>query len=120
MMATDRTALICDLAETYGVLNYKELPVETLAALSVGLREDSRIRMKLSGERVRTETLLLAAMVDRMTFIAWTKTEDAQKGANRPRSIVDIINGKETEGNVLAFDTSEEFEEAKAEIVGKR
>ena len=106
MMATDRTALICDLAETYGVLNYKELPVETLAALS--------------GERVRTETLLLAAMVDRMTFIAWTKTEDAQKGANRPRSIVDIINGKETEGNVLAFDTSEEFEEAKAEIVGKR
>ena len=55
-----------------------------------------------------------------MTFIAWTKTEDAQKGANRPRSIVDIINGKETEGNVLAFDTSEEFEEAKAEIVGKR
>ena len=86
MMATDRTALICDLAETYGVLNYRELPVETLAALSAGLRENSRIKMKLAGIKVESDIMLLAAAVDRLTWIAWTKTKDAEKGLNRPKS----------------------------------
>ena len=119
MMATDRTALICDLAETYGVLDYRELPVETLAALSAGLRENSRIRMKISGERTRADILLLAAAVDRLSFIAWSRTKDAEKGANRPRSIVDILSGKKDSGDIMAFDTAEEFEEAREEIIGE-
>ena len=119
MMAVDKTALICDLAETYGVLNYKELPVETLAALSVGLRENSRIKMKMSGVKVQNEVLLLAAAVDRLTFLAWSKTKDAEKGKNRPKSIVDIINGSARESNIMAFDTAEEFEAAREEIIGR-
>ena len=79
MIATDRTAWICDLAETYGVLNYKELPVDTLAALSVGLRDTSRIKMKLAGEKIASDIMLLAAAVDRLTFIAWTKTKAAER-----------------------------------------
>lgn len=118
MMATNKTALICDLAETYGVLNYKELPVETLAALSVGLRENSRIRMIMADNKVEQDVLLLAAAVDRLTFLAWSKTKDAEKGLNRPRSIVDIITGKsQKENDIMAFNTAEEFEAARAEII---
>lgn len=120
MMAVDKTALVCDLAETYGVLNYRELPVETLAALSVGLRENSRIRMKLAGMKVENEIMLLAAAVDKLNFIAWTKTKNAEKGANRPKSVLDIICGVGEGGsNIMAFDTAEEFEAARAEIIGR-
>lgn len=119
MMAVDKTALICDLAETYGVLNYKELPVETLAALSAGLRENSRIKMKMAGVKIQSEILLLAAAVDRLTFLAWSKTKDAEKGQNRPKSIVDILNGSARGNNIMAFDTAEEFEAAREEIVGR-
>lgn len=119
MMARDKTALICDLAETYGILNYRELPVETLAALSIGLRENSRIKMKMAGVKIQSEIMLLAAAVDRLTFLAWSRTEDAEKGRNRPKSIVDIISGTVKESNIMTFDTAEEFEAARAEIIGK-
>jgi hypothetical protein len=120
MMAEDKTAWICDLAETYGVLNYRELPVETLAALSVGLRENSRIKQKLSGAIVETNTLLMAAAVDRLTFIAWCKTKDAEKGRNKPRSIVEVITGKKVESDIMSFDTAEEFEAARMAIIGRK
>ena len=118
MISIDRTALICDLAETYGVLDYRALPVETLAALSVGLRENSRIKMKLSGAKVQPDFLLLAAAVDRLSLLVWSKTKDAEKGRNKPKSLVDVLNGKVKESNVMAFDTAEEWEEAKARIIG--
>lgn len=120
MMAIDKTALICDLAETYGVLNYKELSVETLAALSAGLRENSRIKMKLAGVKMESDIMLLAAAVDRLTWIAWTKTKDAEKGLNRPKSILDAIQGgRMSENNIMAFDTAEEFEAEKRKIIGE-
>ena len=41
MMALDREALLCDLAETYGIYDVRALPVSTLAVLASGLRENS-------------------------------------------------------------------------------
>ena len=119
MLAVDRTALICDLAETYGILDYKVLPVETLAALSVGLRENSRIKMKLSGAKVKPDFLLLAAAVDRLSLLVWSKTKDAEKGRKRPKSLVEVLNGKKKESDVMAFNTAEEWEHAKAKIIGE-
>ena len=119
MLAVDKTALICDLAETYGILDYKVLPVETLAALSVGLRENSRIKMKLSGAKVQPDFLLLAAAVDRLSLLVWSKTKDAEKGRKRPKSLVEVLNGKKKESDVMAFNTAEEWERAKAKIIGE-
>ena len=119
MLAVDRTALICDLAETYGILDYKVLPVETLAALSVGLRENSRIKMKLSGAKVKPDFLLLAAAVDRLSLLVWSKTKDAEKGRKRPKSLVEVLKGKKKESDVMAFNTAEEWERAKAKIIGE-
>ena len=110
MISTDKNALICDLAETYGIFNYRALPVETLAVLSVGLRENSRIKMKLSGVNVTPDFLLLAKAVDLLGLLFWSKTEDAQNGTNRPKSIVEMLTRVEKESDVLSFETAEDFE----------
>ena len=110
MISTDKNALICDLAETYGIYNYRALPVDTLAVLSVGLRENSRIKMKLSGVNVTPDFLLLAKAVDLLGLLFWSKTEDAQKGANKPKSIVEMLTRIEKENDVLSFENAEDFE----------
>lgn len=51
MLAADKEALICDLAETYNIYDYRSIPVNLLSTLSVGLRDNARIKMKLRGER---------------------------------------------------------------------
>lgn len=56
MYAADRDALLCDLAETYGVYDFRALPVATVAVLACGLRADSRIAARLSAERREAET----------------------------------------------------------------
>lgn len=118
MISTSETDLICDLAETYGVLNYKALPVHTLAALSVGLRDDSRIKMRLNGINASTEIQLMAAAVDRLSLLVWAKTKDGIKGRNRPKSIVESINnaGKDN-SDVMKFNTIEDFEAARKSII---
>ena len=109
MITTDKNALICDLAETYGIYDYKALPVETLAVLCVGLRDNSRIKMKLSGAKVNPDLLLLAEAVDRLGLLVWSKTKDAQSGRNRPKSIVSMLTREEQENDVESFETAEEF-----------
>ncbi len=48
MVMTDEDALICDLAETYGIYNYEELPPIRAAVLACGLRANARIMAALS------------------------------------------------------------------------
>lgn len=111
--------MICDLAETYGVLDYRALPVPLLATLSVGLRENSRCRMALSKTRVTTDTFLLAAVVDKLSLLVWSKSEDARHGRNRPQSIVRAIAGENPQehGDILSFDSGEDFEAARARLL---
>lgn len=120
MIREGETELICDLAETYGVRDYKELPLKTVAALSAGLREDSRIRMRMSGQKARTEILLMAAIADRLSTLVWLQTKDGQKGRNRPESILQKLTAEpKTEDDFETFRTAEEFEKRKAEILSK-
>ena len=64
MIVTDEDALICDLAETYNIYDYRRLPVLTVAVFSLGLRQNSRIKMIMSGNRITLEESLLACAVD--------------------------------------------------------
>ena len=119
MLHEDETAVICDLAETYHVLDYRVLPLKIVAALASGLREDSRIRMKLSGMRVSTDTMLAAATVDRLSMLIWAKTKDGEIGRNRPESILDKLTAEDTRSDeeYKAFDSPEEFMQARKEIL---
>ena len=114
MIRTDETALICDMAEEYGVYDWRALELQTAAALAAGLRDDSRIKMKIAGMPIDMKTMLAAVIADRLSFIAWTKTKDAEAGRNRPESILlKIMNaGKEEEKKYEVFRSPEEFEKA--------
>lgn len=113
MLVTDQEALICDLAETYGIFDYRAVPAKLLATLASGLREDSRIKMRLSGGKVPRRELLLAAAVDRLSLLVWAMSEDAQHGRNRPASLVETFMGEDkTSGDVMAFDSAGDFEAA--------
>lgn len=119
MISLDRDALICDLAETYGIYDLRALPVSTLATLAVGLREDSRIKMCISGVKVSRMEMLLAAAVDRLSLLVWAKTENGRNNVNRPKSILDIILGEEAQkSDVRSFASAEDFEDEWARITG--
>ena len=111
MMAKDPEALLCDLAETYHIYNYKELPCKMVALFSCGLRADSRIKMRMAGEKATRKEILLASIADRLGTLVWFQTKDGAKGINRPESIIETLLGGKREDNseVMAFDTGEDF-----------
>lgn len=113
MIQADESALICDFAEVYHIMDYRALPLKTAAALACGLRENSRIRMKLSGQKVETNTILLAGILDRLTTLAWMQTKDGRKGRNQPVSVLARLTGKETQKDETEeYQTGEEFDQA--------
>lgn len=119
MIKFDEEALICDLAETYNIYDYRQLPLTKVAVFSCGLRENSRIKMKMSGQQVSLDTLLLANVSDKLGLLVWSKTKDAQKGANQPKSMVEMLTNiktKETRKE-LVFDSGEDFERARKAIL---
>ena len=118
MIKIDKNALICDLAETYQIYDYRQLPPSTVAIFSIGLRDDSRIKMKLGGSKVSPNILLLSGIVDRLNLLLWTKTEDARKGRNKPKSILDHLYKEESD--VSAFASGKEFEEERQRIIEGR
>lgn len=117
MRALDEDALICDFAETYHILDFKALPVRLQATLACGLRENSRIKMRMTGAKLSLENTLAAASLDALEFIAWTKTEDAEKGLNRPESVLGKLTGEEEEKAIKSFSSADEFEKKRREIL---
>ena len=118
MLAYDREALICDLAETYHILDYKSVPVEVLSILAAGLRDDIRIKVKMSGSKISLDRLLMARMVDSLALLVWSKTEDAQKGRNKPKMITELLTAEPKEEAVKTYSTPDEFESAWKKITG--
>lgn len=120
MICADREALLCDLAETYGIFDLRALPVSTLATLAVGLREDSRIKRKLLGNQLTMTEMLLAAVFDKLSILAWLWSKDGQTGDNLPESLLSALMGESEErsGAAQAFETGEEFEAEWRSITG--
>ena len=113
MINTDEEALICDLAETYGIFDYRSLPIQMVATLSVGLRANSRIKMKLCGMDFEPDTYLLAALVDRLSILLWRQTKEGMDGINPPEL---ILNQSSKEGD-RGYANGEEFEKFRASIL---
>ena len=112
MMSHDEDALMCDMAETYNVTDYRALPIKTAAALACGLGPDSRIKMKISGAKAPTDTILLAAMVDRLSTMVWMQSKDGAKGVNRPASILSEIYGESKNKEITTFASGDDFDAA--------
>lgn len=57
---------------------------------------------------------------DKVNLLLWTKTKDAEKGINRPHSLVNAWLGIEkSEKENLSFKSGEDFERARREIIEK-
>ena len=108
MIKIDEDALICDLAETYHIYDYRQLPPTKVAVFAVGLRYDSRIKMKLSDQKVSLDSLLLGGILDRLSILVWAQTKDGQKGINKPAMIVDS----------LTVNSGEDFEKERKRLIG--
>ena len=117
MLKKDEQALVCDLAETYQIYDYRSYPVGLIATLAAGLRDDSRIKMKLNDMQVSPEILLLTAIFDRLNLIVWSKTKDAEKGRNRPQSVLKGLIKQES--NVTAYASGEDFIKARNKLIGR-
>lgn len=117
MIATDEDALICDFAETYHIYDYRSLDVEYAATLAYGLRDDSRIKLKIMGLRVSVDTLLLARICDSTAINFYAKTKDAKTGRNKPKSMVEALT-QSNEPTYREFSSGEDFTAAWRAING--
>ena len=118
MIQTDENALICDLAETYHIYDYKKLPLTQVAIFAIGLKDSSRIKMKMSDQLVPMETLLLAGILDRLSVLLWRQTKDGQKGRNMPTMVLDtLVARKSKDSDVIVFSSGEDFEKTRNEII---
>ncbi len=123
MIRLDEDALVCDLAETYQIYDYKQLPLNQVAVFAYGLRDDSRIKQIMSNQIVPLETTLLASIVDRLSLSLWLQTKDGQKGVNRPASIADQLikrdKSENDEKDYLVFESGEDFENYRKALLAK-
>ena len=108
-----------DLAETYHVLDYRELPPLTVAALVAGLGENSRIRRKEAGVTTPAELSVLALIYDKLSLLLWAQSKDGHKNRNKPASLYQMLNQKPKEKTLIAFDTGEEFDRARQAIINR-
>lgn len=118
MIAVDEDALICDLAETYRIYDYRSMPVALIATLSAGLRDNARIKMILTDEKVSMSTFLLCSIVDQLNLLLWAQTEDASRGENRPKSILRVLFPEYKSSDIEGFDSPEDFEKERERILG--
>ena len=117
MIARDENALICDFAETYHIYDYKELPPQKAAIFAAGLPADSRIKREITGQKYKTETLLMAHIADALNILVWFQTKDGHKGTNRPKSILGEILKEEDESKYAEFSSIEAYEAARRKMM---
>lgn len=118
MINTDEDALMCDLAETYHIYDYRSLPCKMVAAFSCGLRDNSRIKMKLAGANITIEEMLLSAIVDNTRMNAWLQSQDGSRGTNRPKSILEALMRIESDEDIVSFESGEAFDEEWRRLTG--
>lgn len=121
MIHLDKTSLICDLAETYGIYDYRSLPVRTTAALASGLRDDSRIKTKLRGGKAETDTDVLIGLVnDRLADLLYHIGAYKKRPDSVALKLIGVEEGSVREGKkVKAFSSGEAFEKAYKRLLQK-
>lgn len=118
MICIDEDALYCDFVETYGILEFRQLKVEQAAKLAAGLRSNSRIRAKAMNMEQPLDTYLYALQLDALRLLLWTKTKDAEKNKNKPKSIAQLFN-EQKEPELKGYSTIDEFRAARNKILGE-
>lgn len=119
MISVSEDDLICDFAETYHIYDYKRLPVTYAATLAVGLRESSRIKMKIAGSNGTFKERILTMIFDVANIIKYYHTQDAVDGVNQPELLAPKLFDKDykpkekaDEDKYMRFSSGEDFKKA--------
>lgn len=115
MINLDEDALICDLAETYHIYDYRSLPVQLVATLSAGLRDNSRIKLKAAGSPVGLDTVILAAIADNLSMLRLGFSKDKHRD---PFLFTEAIRDSD-KPKVKGFETAADFDAALKRIRGE-
>ena len=110
-------ALICDLAETYNIYDYKRVPGRLLGILVAGLGENTRIGKKINGVKGTVTEVLLAQILDGVRFLCWAQTEDGRKGKHRPKSVASEFFVSEDKNKAKSM-SIDDFEKIRKKIIG--
>ena len=102
--------MICDLAETYGIYDYKAMKPSLVATLAVGLPDSSRVMRKYSNIPLTIEQMLLAMLVDSLNGLIWGL--GGKKAGKKPKSILKMLTDKteKKKDELMSFRTPEEYE----------
>lgn len=115
--------VICDLAQFYHVLNYKELSPDVVAALLVGLPKESRIVRKFFPGTYSLQEELLMRILDALNVLTWMNTKSGSKGINKPPSIYKLYHPKQKKKNKDApkqFAEPEDFDKQWNKLTRKK
>lgn len=117
MLSMDKNAVICDLAETYNIYDYRRVPGRLLGILCAGLGENTRIGKKINGVKGTVTEVLLAQILDGVRFLCWAQTEDGRKGKHRPKSVASefFVSEDKNKAKTMSID---DFEKIRQKIVG--
>ncbi len=115
MLSVDRNAVICDLAETYHIFDYRQLSPKLVATLVVGLRDDSRIKMKFTDNVISFNQIIMVSILDHLKMLVWLNSDEGSKGTNKPKSLLkELLKDKE---DTQTFSSPEEFEQERRRIL---
>lgn len=116
MINMDSDALECDLAETYQIYDMRAYSPLRIAVFSCGLGDNSRIVMKMTGQTVPQDRLLLASIADALHSWLWM---NSKKGTQKPKSVVNALLNQtgQTGEEGMAFDDPGSFERERARLL---
>lgn len=101
--------LICDLAETYGIYDYKAMKPSLIATLAVGLPESSRIIRRYNKINLTIDQMLLAMIEDSLNGLIWGL--GGKKSKKRPKSIFKMLTEpKKEKDELMTFRSPEDFD----------
>lgn len=107
--------MICDLAETYGILDYHQLKPDILAVLVMGLPQDSRIMRKITKAKLGYLDSVLALIFDALQVIAYNQGH--KKGSKRPESLYKKLTTEEKKDEYMTFSSPESYERWRKEHI---
>lgn len=120
MLNIDSDAIECDLAETYHIYDMRELPPKRVALFCVGLRDDSRIKMKLAHVKAPLDTLILSNIADKLSIEIWQKRgakKDDKPDLIMPNMIEKEYFNLEDNKDIVCFTDGKEFEKVRKMII---
>ena len=103
--------MICDLAETYGIFEYRRMPGRLLGILVSGLRSDSRCVQALTGQVEDNRTMILAGISDKLSMLGWDN-----KG-QKPEMLTKKLLVRDDDE--LKFQTAAEYEAKRKQVLEK-